>query len=284
MATSLATRVGTGHQTIGGSENDQTLACNVISHLDKLGRQSGSRKQLGYAFNTNNNRYFEVRIFHGIDVITGDDIRQLAAQSQRVSDVRLFPGRNTMHVEVRRSGNGVKAVGFCSFAEQSERKVRNIGIDWDKSGISEEDDKHTILSLIDEVYNIKRRVPDIRCWIEPLTVSGNAPDASVDASESGVASIADTDVVAHAICFTSLDPFSGSFLTHLQRKYDGRLLQSQFWLHPPASAGESAILVLLVRKSNQTAEQVSAVAERYVPSGDPVAAPVEPAKKRRKAF
>ena len=266
---------------VGGSSDDQTLACNVVTQLAKFGDRHSSHERLRYAFHNADKHFFEIRVSRGIDVITGDDVCQLAAQGLRVSDVKILPERGTVHVEVRRSTD-TKAAGFSRFTEQTERKVRHINIDWDKSGIGDKDDRHTILALIDEVYNVQRRIPDIRCWVEPITATGSIPDASTDASESVATSVADTDVVAYAVCFSGLPTFSGSFLNHLQNKYDGRLLQSQFWLKTEKSASPS-VLALLLRKATQTLKQVGSVADLYVPRGNPIAVEEQP-KKRRRVF
>ncbi len=266
---------------VGGSTADQTLACNIVAQLVKLGARGSAREALRFAFHNADKHFFEIRVSRGLDLLTGDDVRQLAAQGRRVSDVRLLPERSALHIEVRRSADK-QAAGFSRFIEQTERKEWHISIDWDKSGISDEDDQHTVLALIDEVYNMQLRIPDIRCWIEPVTAAGSVPDASTDASESAVASVADTDVVAYAVCFTGLPSFSGAFLNHLQSRYDGRLLQTQFWLQPPGKS-TAPILSLLLRKATHTVKQVGSVVDLYTPRGNPVATDEQP-KKRRRVF
>ena len=192
-----------------------------------------------------NNDYIVIRVKEGISMFGVRNVSRLTTLSSRIRDITLHPNRSLITVSIWRSD--AKIVPVLPFAPVRERKPLRSRIDWSASGVHDTDDQRILARIIDDVYNMYDRMPNVQLWLERITNSGavhNAqPVAGTDAYYDA------TGCIGYALCFIGVPDVSGNCLRYLQDEYTAALLDAYLWCQPPAEVAPSGVLVVCVKRA-----------------------------------
>jgi len=151
----------------------------------------------------------------------------------------------------------------------TKMKRRKTHFDWEVMGITDEEDQNTIEEVVERVYHVQDRIPDILTWIEfiggdGVTVRekhGRGADSKVKvphsdevgdgtASESCGPALEECDRTGYAILFENMPEFNAHFLVHLHTNMSPRVQNVYVWYDAPDKVSKQALLVVLVPRSN----------------------------------
>ena len=134
---------------------------------------------------------------------------------------------------------------FAPLPHERRKRVQ-VNIDWATSGVTHADDQACLAKLLDEVYNMRDRLPvRMAAWIEPVVSKKEAAPASDDGStsESGQtyyrANASPDSLLGFHLRVRGLPCISSAFLDHLVSQAGARRLHHYVWYSAAASTTTS---------------------------------------------
>ena len=249
-------------QDLGNVEADVTLALNLLAALQTM--RPVAHKLLAYSLNTTSaTAYFTIGV-RGLARLTADDASRLHKLSDRVRDVTVTwlddaaagsPAAVKIVVQRAEATGLVAVTQFAPYAPPRRRKRRFVDVDWAAAGVTDGDDQRRITAIIDDVYHVQDRMPDVQFYFDHLgagtTTSESATDD--DATEAVVGR-----AQAFVLCFTGMpDLRFGAFAQWLRERYGGEVVGQVY-----CELTDPATFVVTVLRAGRDVTEARVVASR----------------------
>jgi len=270
---------------VGGSDQDVTVACNVIEVFSKRMRAvsgvSSSKDMVPVSCDIDTNvgdGHFFMNFTSGCAMFSHGFGVSLDQVSPQIVDVRLLMSERVVRIVVARSTSITDKQRHVPPTTDRKRR-RHHEIDFAASHVVDADDQEAIGSIADAVYQAFDRVPaSMIFWFEPVrgdvaahlpASRGGAPVPLSDelADESVSESMQGGDVVGFTLCFSGTPDLSHAFLHWLYQMYPTRIASLYAWLHVPNTVNQDAMLVINVRRAAASISDAQRTVQNSQPRG-----------------
>jgi len=152
-------------------DEDCICAVNVMEEIyAQYERRHGKPCVIGkpYKVDAEHETYFVLK-FEKVSVVSNADVKSLL-RIHNVFNVRILFKTLRVHVYVHRScipnKDRINPMTVFKPLPQSKRKKRMVDVEWDKKLVPNKSDQDNILAIVDDVYNVYNKIPQIMFFYE----------------------------------------------------------------------------------------------------------------------
>jgi len=238
---------------VNGSTDDCTLVCHIIELLHRGGN-------MAYCLTRKDASSLAVVFPSSFNIFTASQARQVWALSQRITDVRIHFGKRRIAVHIATAAMATP----LAYTPASTRTLSADAVDWHAGGMTDADDVRTCSSIVQDVYNVAARMPDVHFYFDVIGGPDSATVSATDdaSTESHVAVVAEGARIGYSLCFAGMPDMSATFFRHLHQAYGTRIADAYAYIgkhvHTP-------LLVVNVRRATTPSGHATQHIASFVP-------------------